>query len=214
MNEKFIDFIIWASLAFMGMLAVRLLLEELLDHLDDIIIKTKKNKKRVKKRYNKKKYNQLLKQEWFPIYSFNDYATARQTHTQIIMTMPQLTFDRWLIFYNNKPENWIIQKNECKQFCDIPYYVKKISKHKTIYLPIFWTDYKEINKYRDWVETQYEFGKSKNFENDRDYNMQVLTSYIQEDINERKKQIEKEYQQAKENIIKLSDGTITTITEK
>ena len=36
MGEEFIDFIIWAPLAFMGMLAVRLILEAFLNQLDNI----------------------------------------------------------------------------------------------------------------------------------------------------------------------------------
>ena len=129
--------------------------------------------------------------------------------------MPQLTFNRWLVLYNNKPECWTIQTNEKLSWCNIPYYTKiiehkyenKIKKDISI-IPIFWTSPEEMKKYRDWVEKEYEFGNAQIFENIRNSQLKELTNYISDDIAARRKELEKEVNEARKEIsLKLSDGT-------
>ena len=86
------------------------------------------NKKDLKKNWKARYYLDLNCKKWFPYFTFSE-DEARRIHSQDVMTMPQLTFDRWLVFYNNKPECWTIQTNEKLKWCNIPYYTKVI-EHK------------------------------------------------------------------------------------
>lgn len=136
--------------------------------------------------------------------------------------MPQLTFDRWLVLYNNKPECWTIQTNETLGWCNIPYYTK-ITEHKyknktkraiTI-IPIFWKSPEEMKKYRDWIENEYELGNAKIFEDMRNNQLKKLTDYISDDIAIRRKELEKEINEVRKEIsLKLSDGTEVKIGQE
>ena len=168
----------------------------------------------------------LTIRRWSPIYSFEDNvkgrAAADKAYSQDVMTMPQLTFDRWRTFYDNKPECWVIQRDETRRWCNIPYYVK-INQHKDKYgnvtetvtfLPTYWIDEVELKKYRDWVENDFENGKAKLFSNERDRKLKELTGYISEDLQERRRVFDQELEEAKKQItLRLSDGTEVTVDE-
>lgn len=169
----------------------------------------------------KERYNLELKTIWCPYQSFAD-ATEAKAYQQKVIEMPQLTFDRWLTFYNNKPECWVIQKDQWKSFADIPYYVK-INEHEDrkgrikrtfSFVPTYWISPEEKQKYRKWVETQYEYGKAQVYENARNVKLKELVGYIEEDINERRKVFEKELEKAKSDMtLQLSDGTKVVIPQ-
>lgn len=168
---------------------------------------------------------------WSPYYSFEDNNIgkdmAQKAMKQRILDMPQLTFERWLTFYNNKPEAWVIQKDEDRMLANIPYY-QKTTQHEdkrghmkdfTVFVPTFWTNAEEMKKYRDWVETEYQSGKAAEFEQLRDKNMKILVDHMQEDIAARRAYAEAELQKMREQIqqpveekkepvkLRLSDGT-------
>ena len=168
------------------------------------------------KKYWENEYKTNLNgKKWIPLYSFPP-EQAVLIHCQDVITMPQLTFDRWLTFYNNKPECWTIQTDESKRWCDIPYYTK-VTEYKNkqgkprqniSIVPIFWESPEEMKKYRDWVETKYEYGKAQVFENARNKQLNELAGYINEDITERKKKLEEELNKARKEItLRLSDGS-------
>lgn len=172
---------------------------------------------------------------WSPYYSFENNQIgkdmAQKAMKQRILDMPQLTFERWLTFYNNKPEAWVIQKDENHIYAlaNIPYYQKTIHhenkrghmKDSTVFVPTFWTNAEEMKKYRDWVETEYQSGKAAEFEQLRNKNMKILVDYMQEDIaahraiaeaelQKLREQTKQEIQKAKEEKpikLQLSDGT-------
>lgn len=170
----------------------------------------------------RERYNAELKTIWYPYQSFPDAMDAKKACQQKVIEMPQLTFDRWLTFYNNKPECWVIQKDEWKSFADIPYYVK-INEHEDrkgrikrtfSFVPTYWISPEEKQKYREWVETQYEYGKAQVYENARNAKLKELVGYIEEDINERRKVFEKELEEAKSDMtLQLSDGTKVVIPQ-
>lgn len=181
--------------------------------------------------YNKKKmkpwreaYNTLLHtRSWAPIYSFGDGYTnisdARKTYEQDVMTMPQLTFERWKTFYDNKPECWVIQRDETRSWCNIPYYVKE-NVHKgpdgqeitnVTFLPTFWANPEDLKMYRDWVEEQYEHGNAKVFENERNAKLKQLSEFVRADLDERCEVYRKEIEEQRVLTLKQSDGTEVTI---
>jgi len=170
--------------------------------------------------YYQDKYNSELFLTWSPYQSFPTRAEAQEAYQQKVVEMPQLTFERWLTFYNNKPECWVIQRNEMQQCADVPYYVK-VNKHEDkrgkikeslSFVPTYWINAEEKQKYRRWVEEKYEFGDAQIYENARDAKLKELVGYIEEDINDRRKVFEKELEEVKKDItLRLSDGTNVTI---
>ena len=168
----------------------------------------------------RERYNAELKTIWYPYQSFPDAMDAKKACQQKVIEMPQLTFDRWLTFYNNKPECWVIEKNEMRLCADVPYYVK-VNKHEDkrgkikeslSFVPTYWINAEEKQKYRKWVEEKYEFGDAQIYENARDAKLKELIGYIEEDINDRRKVFEKELEEARKDItLRLSDGTSVTI---
>jgi len=203
------------------------------------ILKAKKKKKEYKKYQSI--YNDLLRNNnyygpriWSPFYSFpNDHQKAEEVFQQQVLDMPQLTFSRWLTFYNNSPEAWVIQKDETKRYANIPYYVKTTQhedkrghiKDFTTYLPIFWTDPYEMKLYREWVENEYEKGKAAVYQKTRDEHLQELVGYLSDDLKAQREKIDAEINQAKQEAIEyhnkaqessnislqLSDGTIVNV---
>lgn len=178
------------------------------------LIRKINDKKNSKEYWKEHYYANLNSKGWIPYFTFPE-DEAKKIHNQDVITMPQLTFDRWLVLYNNKPECWTVQTNEKLGWCDIPYYTKvtehtykdKVKKDISI-IPIFWKSPEEIKKYRDWVENEYEFGKAQIFENLRDNQLKELTNYISDDIAARRKELEKEVNEARKEIsLKLNDGT-------
>lgn len=170
---------------------------------------------------------------WSPYYSFDDdiYGRdmAQKAMKQRILDMPQFTFERWLTFYNNKPEAWVIQKDESRKFANIPYYQKTVQhedkrgkmRESTVFLPVFWENAEEMQKYREWVEEQYQKGNAAVYAQARDKNMKIFVEQMQEDIQSRRaiaeaelqklrEQTKQEIQKAKEEKpvkLRLSDGT-------
>ena len=137
-----------------------------------------------------------------------------EKYAQRVLDMPQLTFMRWLIFYNNKPTCWHIIRDEEAIFADIPYYVKTIKeknkKEKLIFIPIFWTDAEEMQKYRTWVETKYERGQAEEYTQAQAENLKKLTQYINEDIQEKRAATQEELQRLRDtiNVAPLQRDTI------
>lgn len=127
-----------------------------------------------------------------------------EKYAQRILDMPQLTFARWLIFYNNKPTCWHIVLDEGAVFADVPYYVKTIKKdnkkEKLLFIPTFWTDAEEMQKYRTWVETKYERGQAEEYTQAQAENLKKLTQYINEDIQEKRAATQEELQKLRDTI--------------
>ena len=187
--------------------------------------------KAIQEKYEKR-YRNLMSNEngetgvmWSPYYSFQENFKAEMAMKQRVLDMPQLTFERWLTFYNNKPEAWTIQKDEDRIFANIPYYTQEIQHEnkygKTItttnYVPIFWENATEMRKYREWVETEYQGGRAAVFEKAREKNMRTLIDIVEADIKANRAQTEAELAKMRDEIrtstprkepltLKLSNG--------
>lgn len=94
-----------------------------------------------------------------------------------IINLPQLSFDRWLTLFNASAENWIINVNQSDKSCVCPVY-----HHKKQVYATYWETPEDLYKFQQWVENEYEQGKSANFQQQRDKQLGKLTKALQEDI--------------------------------
>lgn len=94
-----------------------------------------------------------------------------------IINLPQLSFDRWLTLFNASAENWIINVNQSDKGCVCPVY-----HHKKQVYATYWETSENLYKFQQWVENEYEQGKSANFQQQRDKQLTKLTKALQEDI--------------------------------
>ena len=151
-------------------------------------------------------YNKILQANYRD--SFSDSKGS-------IKELPQMTFDRWLTFYNTNPDNWDMEKfnthielgrNSSGTSYDylIPTYYKT-TVHKghdgrareiknVVGIPIFWSSPEEMVKFDDWFKNEYKSGNAAGYERKRDASMEQLSKYLQEDIEERRAQILRDYE--------------------
>ncbi len=150
-----------------------------------------------------------------------------------IKELPQMTFDRWLIFYNTNPNNWDMEKfathlefpnqnsSSTKYDYLIPTYYKttvhkghdgKVREIKnTVGIPIFWSSPEEMVKFDYWFRNEYKQGKAAGYERKRDEALEQLAKYLQEDVNERRAQILRDYEKVVDQTqrVKVEDSNIT-----
>lgn len=152
-------------------------------------------------------YNKILQ---------SNYRDSFSNSKGSIKELPQMTFERWLTFYNTNPDNWDMEKftthiefskqNSSTTYYDhlIPTYYKTTT-HKDQYgrvrevknvvgIPIFWSSAEEMAKFDDWFRNEYKRGNAAGYERKRDASMEQLSKYLQEDIEERRAQILKDYE--------------------
>lgn len=146
-----------------------------------------------------------------------------------IKELPQLTFDRWLTFYNTNPANWDMEKFathlDLGKYATttsydylIPTYYKTTVHNgrareieNTIGIPIFWSSPEEMVKFDHWFKNEYSQGKAAGYELKRDEAMEQLAKYLQEDVNERRAQIMREYEKVVNETqrVKVENSNIT-----
>ena len=149
-----------------------------------------------------------------------------------IKELPQMTFERWLTFYNTNPDNWDMEKftthielgrNSSGTSYDylIPTYYKTTT-HKDQYgrvreiknvvgIPIFWSSAEEMVKFDNWFKNEYKSGNAAGYERKRDASMEQLSKYLQEDIEERRAQILRDYEKVVDltQQVKVENSNIT-----
>lgn len=119
------------------------------------------------------------------------------------MKVPRISFERFLNLYSVSPEKWIITTNEYHSNHNFPFYVNEvryINKRgkectKQVVIPLYWENAEELKKYYNWVEEQFEKGDAALYQNARDKTLKELTNYIQNDLQEKRKQFEEEMQE-------------------
>ena len=94
----------------------------------------------------------------------------------------RVTFDRFLNLYKINPEKWIIKNGS-----DVPIY-----HNNNEYIPLYWTDYKELMKYEEWLEYSFKHGEEPGCEQARNESLKKLNNYLQEDLKEKRAEFEKE----------------------
>jgi hypothetical protein len=168
-------------------------------------------------------YNKILQANYRD--SFSDSKGS-------IKELPQMTFERWLTFYNTNPDNWDMEKftthielgrNSSGTSYDylIPTYYKTTT-HKDQYgrvreiknvvgIPIFWSSPEEMVKFDNWFKNEYKSGNAAGYERKRDTSMEQLSKYLQEDIEERRAQILRDYEKVVDltQQVKVENSNIT-----
>ena len=168
-------------------------------------------------------YNKILQANYRD--SFSDSKGS-------IKELPQMTFDRWLTFYNTNPDNWDMEKftthielgrNSSGTSYDylIPTYYKttvhkghdgRVREIKNVVgIPIFWSSPEEMVKFDNWFRNEYKKGNAAGYERKRDEAMEQLAKYLQEDVNERRAQILRDYEAIvdKTQQVKVEGSNIT-----
>ena len=76
-----------------------------------------------------------------------------------IRNIPQLSFEKWLIFYNAAPERWEIDLNQCNYasagFCGCA--IKKKKKGE-IDIDTFWKTPEDLYKFMEWQKNEFQKG--------------------------------------------------------
>ena len=150
-----------------------------------------------------------------------------------IKELPQMTFERWLTFYNTNPNNWDMKEfathiefpntnsSSTKYDYLIPTYYKttvhkghdgKVREIKnTVGIPIFWSSPEEMVKFDNWFKNEYRRGNAAGYERKRDEALEQLAKYLQEDVNERRAQILKDYEKVVDQTqrVKVEGSEIT-----
>ena len=118
-----------------------------------------------------------------------------------IRNIPQLSFEKWLIFYNAAPERWEIDLNQCNYSsagfcgCAFPNY-----KKGEIDIDTFWKTPEDLYKFMEWQKNEFQKGDVAIFENKRAERLSELAKCLKEDIAEKNKQVQKELNILEEEI--------------
>ena len=187
-------------------------------------IKQKKQEEEELKAEVNDTYNKILQANYRD--SFSDSKGA-------IKELPQMTFERWLTFYNTNPNNWDMKEfathiefpntnsSSTKYDYLIPTYYKttvhkghdgKVREIKnTVGIPIFWSSPEEMVKFDNWFKNEYKRGNAAGYERKRDEALEQLAKYLQEDVNERRAQILKDYEKVVDQTqrVKVEGSEIT-----
>jgi len=147
-------------------------------------------------------------------------SLTRENIKYNIIDFPQLTFEKWLTFYNTSPEKWEIDENQYNSKAYVPIYVEKkehisrkgnkVLRSETV-IPIYWKDEIEMKKYSDWVRIDYINGNVKLYENRRDAQLEKLATCLQEDINERRRQLQEQYAKVVDESVKINENISLTL---
>ena len=133
------------------------------------------------------------------------------------MEAPRISFKRFLNLYSISPEKWIITTNEYAVTHNFPFYIHTIKENdKRNVIPIYWESPDDLEEYYNWVEEQFEKGNAALYQNARDKSLKQLTQYIQEDLQEKRKQFEAEMkileEQTKKDLEKLNEKKAIELT--
>ena len=137
------------------------------------------------------------------------------------MEVPRISFKRFLNLYSISPEKWIITTNEYAVNHNFPFYIHTIKENdgyisKQTAIPLYWESPDDLEEYYNWVEEQFEKGDAALYQNARDKSLKQLTQYIQEDLQQKRKQFEEEVktleEQTKQDLEKLNEKKAIELT--
>lgn len=106
-----------------------------------------------------------------------------------IKKIPQVSFERFLKLYEVSPERWIISDNSYSNDIYFPIYTQELYN---VEIPLFWETGEDLQKYREWVKEKFSKGEAALYQQARDESMKVLTKFIKEDLERKRKRAEEE----------------------
>ena len=132
------------------------------------------------KEQNKKKWNNIRKNLLKISARINDNYTD-------IKKVSQVSFERFLKLYEVSPEKWIITEDSYGYTEYFPIYVQD-----DVEIPLFWETGEDLQKYREWVKEKFAKGEAALYQQARDESMKLLTKFIKEDLERKRKRAEEE----------------------
>jgi len=120
-----------------------------------------------------------------------------------VKKVPQVSFERFLKLYEVSPENWLITEEDTHGYDDyFPVYVKYDTQ-----IPLFWETGEDFQKYREWVEEKFSKGEAVLYQQVRDESMKLLTKFIKEDLEKKRKHAEEEIAELEAQVKKECEQT-------
>lgn len=165
-----------------------------------------------------RKYNDMVDDnEW------KDPATSKYVR---IREIPQMTLERFLTLYNACPSAWVIPEggslssfyySNDSNF--IPYFHKKIERKQknrtvmeTINIPVFWSNWIEMEKFIKWRDTEWKYGQEAGSQKIRDKNMAELAGYVADEIQSNRIDFQKKLDKMREGITLTLDPPESTVS--
>jgi len=155
----------------------------------------KKISKWLIKKHNKKRWNNIRESLLKISARINDNYTN-------IKEIAQISFERFLKLYEVSPENWIITEDSYGYTEYFPIYVKDETE-----IPLFWETGEDLQKYREWVEEKFAKGEAALYQQARDESMKLLTKFIKEDLEKKRKRTEEEMAELEAQVKKECEQT-------
>lgn len=119
-----------------------------------------------------------------------------------IKKIPQVSFERFLKLYEVSPEKWIITNDNYSNEIYFPIYVQDDVK-----IPLFWETGEDLQKYREWVKEKFSKGEAALYQQARDESMRLLTKFIKEDLEKKRKRAEEEIAELEAQVKKECEQT-------
>lgn len=147
-------------------------------------------KKQNKKKWDTKRENIL-----------NKSVLIHHIYTDI-KKIPQVSFERFLKLYEVSPEKWIITDDNYSNEIYFPIYVQD-----DVEIPLFWETGEDLQKYREWVKEKFAKGEAALYQQARDESMKLLTKFIKEDLEKKRKRAEEEIAELEAQVKKECEQT-------
>lgn len=119
-----------------------------------------------------------------------------------IKKIPQVSFERFLKLYEVSPEKWIITDDNYSNEIYFPIYVQD-----DVEIPLFWETGEDLQKYREWVKEKFIKGEAALYQQARDESMKLLTKFIKEDLERKRKRAEEEIAELEAQVKKECEQT-------
>lgn len=119
-----------------------------------------------------------------------------------IKKIPQVSFERFLKLYEVSPEKWIITDDNYSNEIYFPIYVQD-----DVEIPLFWETGEDLQKYREWVKEKFSKGEAALYQQARDESMKLLTKFIKEDLERKRKRAEEEIAELEAQVKKECEQT-------
>ena len=137
-------------------------------------------KKSDKKKWNNKRNNLL------------SMSTRINNKYVDIKKVAQVSFERFLKLYEISPEKWIIEDDPYSYDQYFPVYVQG---SYDVEIPLFWETGEDLQKYMEWVQEKFSKGEAALYQQARDENIKLLTKFIKEDLEKKRKRAEEEMEE-------------------
>lgn len=151
------------------------------------------------KKQNKKKWNTKRENLLHNVMRINgNYIDVKK--------VVQVSFERFLKLYEVSPEKWEITNEsgygDYDEFFPIYKYEAGASE-----IPLFWETGEDLQKYREWVKEKFAKGEAALYQQARDESMKLLTKFIKEDLERKRRRAEEEIAELEAQVKKECEQT-------